>query len=98
MYVSIAAETGLIGLAAIIAAYILCVTWYFMATPTRRNLAWPFALSLFVASFPINSQPVIFTHWYFPVLLLLMCAMLAALVDESMATENRDRLAVKVAA
>ncbi len=98
MYVSIAAETGLIGLAAIIAAYILCVTWYFLATPMRRNLAWPFALSLFVASFPINSQPVIFTHWYFPVLLLLMCAMLAALVDESMADENRDRLAAKVAA
>ena len=98
MYVSIGAETGLIGLAAIIAAYIFCVTWYFMATPTRRNLAWPFALSLFVATFPINSQPVLFTHWYFPVLLLLVCAMLAALVDESMATENRDRLAVKVAA
>ena len=61
-------------------------------------MAWPFACSLFVASFPINSQPVLFTHWYFPVLLLLVCAMLAALVDDSMAAENRDRLAVKIAA
>ncbi len=98
MYVSIAAETGLVGLAAIIAAYILCVTWYFMAPPTRRNLAWPFALSLFVASFPINSQPVLFTHWYFPVLLLLLCAMLATLGDESMVAESRGRVAAKVAA
>ena len=89
MYVSIAAETGLIGLTAIIAAYILCMKWYFQATPRRRHLAWPFALSLFVASFPINSQPVLYTHWYFPVLLLLMCAMLATLADDSI-IKNQD--------
>ena len=83
-------RSGLIGLAAIIAAYILCVAWYFMAAPTRRNLAWPFALSLFVASFPINSQPVLFTHWYFPVLLLLLCAMLATLGDDNLVAESQD--------
>ena len=98
MYVSIAAETGLIGLAAIIALYILCVKWYFLAPPTRRDLAWPFACGLFVASFPINSQPVLFTHWYFPVLVLLVCAMLAALMGDDRAAENRDRLAAKIAA
>ncbi len=79
MYVSIAAETGLIGLAAVLAALFLGVRWYFAAPPERRRPAWPFAFGLLVAVFPINSQPVIYTHWWFPVLLLLLCAGLVAL-------------------
>ena len=79
MYVSIAAETGLIGLMAVLTALFLGVKWYFAAPPERRRRAWPFAFGLLVAVFPINSQPVIYTHWWFPVLLLLLCASLAAL-------------------
>ncbi len=79
MYVSIAAETGLIGLAAVLAALFLGVKWYFAAPPERRWQAWPFAFGLLVAVFPINSQPVIYTLWWFPILLLLLCANLAAL-------------------
>lgn len=79
MYVSIAAETGLIGLMAVVAALFLGVKWYFAAPPERRRRAWPFAFGLLVAVFPVNSQPVIYTHWWFPVLLLLLCASLAAL-------------------
>jgi len=79
MYVSIAAETGLIGLMSVLTALFLGVKWYFAAPPERRRQAWPFAFGLLVAVFPVNSQPVIYTHWWFPVLLLLLCASLAAL-------------------
>lgn len=79
MYVSIAAESGLIGLAAVLAALFLGVKWYWTAPPACREQAWPFALGLLVAVFPINSQPVIYTLWWFPILLLLLCASLAAL-------------------
>ncbi len=79
MYISAAAETGLTGFAGIIAIYLVCMLWYLRASRERRDVALPFAFSLFVATFPINSQPVLFTHWWFPLLLLLMCGMLAAL-------------------
>ncbi len=81
LYISIAAETGLIGLAGIVVIYVLCIIWYLRASRERREAASPFAFSLFVASFPINSQPVLFTHWWFPLNVLLMCGMLAALGD-----------------
>jgi len=79
MYVSVAAETGVVGLAGIVAIYVLCMRWYFRASRERRDMAWPFAFGLFVATFPINSQSVMYTHWWFPILLLLLCASLAAL-------------------
>lgn len=82
MYLSIAAETGVLGGLAALAAFVLGMVWYYRAAATRRGYAWPFAFSLFIATFPLNSQPVIFTHWWFPVLLLLLCAMLAALDSE----------------
>jgi len=83
MYVSIAAESGFTGLAAVILAFVLVVRWYFAAAPPRRAQAWPWLASLLVAVFPLNSQPVLYTHWWFPLLLLLLCAGLAALEDEA---------------
>lgn len=88
MYISVAAETGLAGFAGISAIYLLCMIWYFRASRERRDLALPFAFSLFVATFPINSQPVLFTHWWFPLILLLMCGMLAALGDDQPGAEK----------
>lgn len=79
MYVSIAAESGIIGLSCVLLALFLGVKWYWAAPRARRDTAWPFAFGLLVAVFPINSQPVIYTHWWFPILLLLLCACLAAL-------------------
>ncbi len=79
MYVSIAAESGLVGLSAILAAFVLVVRWYARAPAPRRDQAWPYLTGLWVAVFPINSQPVLYTHWWFPPLLLLLCAGLAAL-------------------
>ena len=79
MYISILAESGLLGLAAIVTAFVLVVRWYVAAADLRRAQAWPWLTALLVAVFPINSQPVLYTHWWFPILLLLLCMGLAAL-------------------
>lgn len=79
MYVSVAAETGLIGLAAFLFAIALIVRWYRQAAPHAREAANPYVASLAVIAFPINSQPVLYSGWWFPIVLLLLCGMLAAL-------------------
>lgn len=82
MYVSVAAESGLIGLAGLVAVVALCIAWYFRAPPGRRRQALPFAAPLAVVAFPIQSQPILYTIWWFPILLLMLCAYLAALAPE----------------
>lgn len=81
IYVSFAAETGLPGLAALIVIVVLGIRWYWSAPPARRPRAWPYALALAVYFFPLNTQPPLFNHWLFPVLVLLLAALLAALDD-----------------
>jgi O-antigen ligase len=81
MYVSVAAETGLPGLAGLIAAMSLCVLWYYRAPVDTRRRAWPYAMGLTAIAFPVQSQPVLFTHWWFPPMLLVTCALLAELED-----------------
>jgi putative inorganic carbon (HCO3(-)) transporter len=83
IYLSIAAETGLLGLLGIIAAFILCVKWYYAASPSRREQAWPYAFGLLIALFPTSIEYTLYKHWFFPVPLLLLCATLAALGDET---------------
>ena len=84
LYVGIAAETGLIGLAAFCVLVVLTLRWYWQATPERRQRAWPFALGLLVYAFPLNSQPILLAQWFFPLIVLLLTGMLAAL-DEPVA-------------
>jgi O-antigen ligase len=79
MYVSIAAESGLIGLAGLLIAIALIVRWYFQASPGHRALATPYAASLAVIAFPIQSQPVLYRAWWFPIVLLLLCGFVIAL-------------------
>ncbi len=79
MYISIAAEAGLIGLAGILAVVTLCIVWYTRAPHEARQRAWPWGLGLAAIAFPVQSQPVLFTHWWFPVMLLALCALLAEL-------------------
>jgi O-antigen ligase len=81
MYVSVAAETGLIGLAGLIAAVSLCVLWYYRALEETRRRAWPYGMGLTAIAFPVQSQPVLFTHWWFPPMLLMVCALLAELEE-----------------
>lgn len=79
MYVSFAAESGLIGLAGLLILIALIIKWYFQAAPDRRALAAPYAASLAVIAFPFQSQPVLYRAWWFPILLLLLCGLVIAL-------------------
>lgn len=79
MYVSIAAESGLIGLAGLLISVALVIKWYFKASSGLRALAAPYAASLAVIAFPIQSQPVLYRAWWFPVVLLLLCGLVIAL-------------------
>jgi O-antigen ligase len=79
VYMSIAAETGLFGFFGAIVAFVLCVKWYYAAPPSRREEAWPFGFSLLIAVFPLSGEYGIYKHSVYPVVLLLLCATLAAL-------------------
>lgn len=79
MYVSVAAESGWPGLAGLVAVVGLCGFWFLRAAAERRRQAAPYAASLLVIAFPIQSQPVLYTIWWFPIVLLLLCGMIAAL-------------------
>jgi len=83
VYVSIAAETGVLGLLGILAAFVLCLKWYYATSPPRREQAWPYAFGLLIAMFPFSVESTLYTHWFFPVPLLLLTAMLAALEEPS---------------
>jgi O-antigen ligase len=82
MYVSIAAESGLIGLAGLLISVALVIKWFFQAPAGGRALAAPYAASLAVIAFPIQSQPVLYRAWWFPIVLLLLCGLVAALQPE----------------
>lgn len=78
LYVSAAAETGLVGLACLVAMIVYLVRWYRGLPPEGREHAAPYAYSMLIAFFPINSQHGVYIGWWFMTLFLLLCAMLAA--------------------
>jgi O-antigen ligase len=79
MYVSITAESGLAGLWGLIAIIVLIVGWYYKASSDQRALAAPYAATLAVIAFPIQSQPILYRVWWFPIVLLLLCGLVTAL-------------------
>lgn len=79
MYVSMAAESGWPGLVSLVFVVGLFTSWYLRAQTEQRRQAAPYAASLAVIAFPLQSQPVLYTIWWFPVVLLLICCMLSAL-------------------
>lgn len=90
MYVSVAAETGLIGLAGLLAAIALIAHWYRQAGPPARAAAQPYLACLAVIAFPLNSQPVLYSGWWFPIVLLLLCGLLAALASAAPPSRRRS--------
>ena len=80
-YFSVLAESGYTGLMGLLAIWILLWRWYFGMSREQRRTALPYAMGMVVAMFPLNSQPIIYSGWWFPVLLLLTALMLAALDD-----------------
>jgi O-antigen ligase len=86
VYVSIAAETGILGLLGIVVAFVLGLKWYYAAPPPRREQAWPYAFGLLIAMFPFNFEYSLYKLWFFSVPLLLLTAMLSALEEPSAAS------------
>jgi O-antigen ligase len=78
MYISALAETGVIGLGALLACVFLVARWYRRIERSARARAQPYLYALGIAFFPLNSQHGIYIGWWFFTLLLLFCAMLAA--------------------
>jgi O-antigen ligase len=89
MYVSVAAESGWPGLAGLIAVIVLCGLWFFRAPADQRRQAAPYAASLAVIAFPIQSQPVLYTIWWFPIVQLMLCGMIAAM-SNTHTSEGKD--------
>jgi O-antigen ligase len=81
MYVGAAAETGLVGLAGLLAVIGFVGHWFRRASLLARARAAPYLACLAVIAFPLNSQPVLLLGWWFPVVLLLLCGFLAALEE-----------------
>jgi O-antigen ligase len=78
LYVSAAAETGLIGLTALAVLLVALIRWYRALPRAGRARAWPYACALMVAFFPLNSQHSLYIGWWFGTVFLIVCAMLVA--------------------
>ncbi len=81
-YISVWAESGYPGLLALLGIWVLMLRWYFRTPREQRRQALPYAMGLMVTMFPLNSQPILYSGWWFPILLLLTALMLAALDDK----------------
>lgn len=79
IYVEWLAETGLVGGLGLVCIIVLCVRWFRQANVLSQHQAWPYALPLMVIYFPINTTQPMLVAWWFPVLLLLVCALIASL-------------------
>jgi len=79
LYVGLGAETGLLGLLGFLLIIISAYVWWRKSSDLGKKLAAPYAASLSVIIFPINSQPVLYTLWWFPLVLLLFVGMVSAL-------------------
>jgi len=88
-YFSVLAESGYTGLLGLLTIWVLLLRWYFSNAREQRRPALPYAMSLLVAMFPLNAQPILYTGWWFPVLLLLTALMLAALDDGTAGVDEK---------
>jgi O-antigen ligase len=91
-YFSVWAESGYPGLLGLLVIWGLLLRWYFNNPREQRRQALPYAIGLVAAMFPLNSQPVLYSGWWFPVLLLLTALMLAALDDKPGAEGIKNEL------
>lgn len=79
IYVEWLAETGLSGGLALLAIGVYCVRWFKQAQAQAQQQAWPYGLALSALFFPLNTTQPMLVPWWFPVLLLLVCGLLASL-------------------
>lgn len=88
IYVEWLAETGIVGGLGLVAIMGLCIRWFRQAAAVCQQQAWPYALPLMVIYFPVNTTQPMLVPWWFPVLMLLVCAFIASLEPD-----DHDRVA-----
>ena len=88
IYVEWLAETGIVGGLGLVAIMGLCIRWFRQAAAVCQQQAWPYALPLMVIYFPVNTTQPMLVPWWFPVLMLLVCAFIASLEPD-----GHDRVA-----
>ena len=88
IYVEWLAETGIVGGLGLVAIMGLCIRWFRQAAAVCQQQAWPYALPLMVIYFPVNTTQPMLVPWWFPMLMLLVCAFIASLEPD-----DHDRVA-----
>ncbi|MBV1889269.1 MAG: O-antigen ligase family protein [Proteobacteria bacterium] len=79
--ISIAAETGFIGLFGFLAAIYLLVRWG--RSSASRVLANPWAQMLILIAFPIQSMPIFFSLWWFPFIVFVLICYLHTIQEQT---------------
>ena len=82
LYLSVLAETGLIGLSGLLLIFGALVYWVVKASSSQKYDALPFAVGLLAVTFPLNSQPLIYKTWWAPLLVLFLTGLLVALAPD----------------
>lgn len=83
IYLEIMAEKGIIGLAGLAMAILLCFRWYGKADSIRQDAAKPYAYTLLVMFFPLATHSSLYRAFYFSLVLLVASGFVAALFSPS---------------
>ena len=87
--ISVASETGIIGLSGLFIALFLLYKWG-LGSLKEDLFANPWFQVLLLMFFPIQSMPLLFTLWWFPVVILVMVFYL-----NDIQTQGKNSIAVK---
>jgi O-antigen ligase len=79
IYLEIMAEQGIVGLAGLATAILLCFQWYGKADRLKQNEAKPYAYTLLIMFFPLATHSSLYRAFYFSLVLLVTSGFLAAL-------------------
>ncbi len=84
IYISIIAQTGLIGIAGLLVAIGIYIQWYNSSKldSWRQEEAAPYAASLFVMLFPLITQDDLYSSFWWKIFLYMACGLLGALLLE----------------
>lgn len=85
LYLSVMAETGILGLTGLLLAMAVLVRWVVNAPLARRFEARPYWVGLVAVTFPLNSQPLIYKTWWIPLSVLFVSALLTSISSDKVA-------------
>jgi O-antigen ligase len=80
LVLEVMSDTGIIGLAGMVAGFFLVLRFWLGMTPARRNEAFPYALALALVLFPLNSHFALYGT-YMSSLIWILFGLWAACID-----------------